>query len=160
MSDLQPYVCVFDECLSASHRFENEDDWIRHERWQHNLSWSCDGFDSHPPITFYNRGEFQLHFEACQPGLFSPPQIERLVLVSAVPVDICFGHCPFCDFAVSEEQALVTEKRSIVSLKSRLPDARILAGTFTGEISFWLCTKKLSFLPHMVLSGPWLTNVA
>ena len=114
--DLQPYICVFDECSLPDQSFDNKEDWLQHERWSHNVSWSCDGFNTHPPSTFHDRGEFQLHFKKFHSAIFSSPDIDRLVEVSATPSSRMFDHCPFCDFTVHTETGFRTKNTVSVSL--------------------------------------------
>ena len=96
--------------------FETEDDWLKHERWNHNVSWSCNGFSAHSPATFRDRGEFQSHFMTSHPGIFSSPDIDKLVEVSAMPSNELFDHCPFCDFTVLSERGFGMQSTIVVSL--------------------------------------------
>ncbi|MCJ1389880.1 hypothetical protein MMC18_002737 [Xylographa bjoerkii] len=77
---------------------ESEDDWIDHEKWQHNLVWCCDGFE-HPPETFTSRDNFENHMKLLHADTFQVGQLEMLAKISAKPSSIIFEHCPFCDYS-------------------------------------------------------------
>ena len=108
---------MFDECSGPNQTFEIESDWLEHERWQHNLSWSCNGFNRHSPITFRSRADFRTHFETFHPGDFSPSDVDKHVQVSATPSNELFCQCPFCDFAILGGESAKGQDTSDVSLK-------------------------------------------
>ena len=41
--DLQPYVCTFDQCTTASEMYESRREWFKHETQKHRRIWACNG---------------------------------------------------------------------------------------------------------------------
>ena len=155
ISDLRPYVCVFDECSDPDHGYQAETHWFEHEQWQHNVSWSCNGFNAHAPAIFGNRSEFRAHFETSHSGLFSPSDIDKHLEVSATPSKELFTHCPFCDFTIGQEQLLEGPGTSAVSqihcIAIRI--ASIFVPSLRRFVNFCVCVA-LSFVicGHLFLS--------
>ena len=98
-------MCVFEECSGIEPFFETKDDWIQHERGQHNLEWNCDGLGSHAPILYTCRHQFEAHFTTLHAGLFAPNEIAKLADMSARPSSRTFENCPFCDYQIANQEA-------------------------------------------------------
>ncbi|EHK23943.1 uncharacterized protein TRIVIDRAFT_127290, partial [Trichoderma virens Gv29-8] len=39
--DLQPYICLFDNCSSPNQLYQSRHDWVAHMKQEHWVSWSC-----------------------------------------------------------------------------------------------------------------------
>ncbi|PYI05204.1 hypothetical protein BO78DRAFT_387887 [Aspergillus sclerotiicarbonarius CBS 121057] len=59
INDLQPYACTYTECNDATHFFEDMDEWIRHEKKEHDKGCFWCNMTGHD--TYEDRGEFTKH---------------------------------------------------------------------------------------------------
>ena len=91
--------------------FETRDDWLRHEQGQHNLEWICDGLSAHAPLRFTTRKDFEAHFTALHPAIFTNDEIVKLAGISARPSVPTFKNCPFCDFQCSLQEYESSQSR-------------------------------------------------
>ena len=101
--------------MDSNQGFESEDDWFRHEQWDHNVSWSCNGFNSHLPAIYSKRNEFETHFKEYHASVVASMDIEKLIEVSATPAHPVFVQCPFCDFDIDKENDSKRLERDSVS---------------------------------------------
>ncbi|MCJ1401112.1 hypothetical protein MMC11_004324 [Xylographa trunciseda] len=124
IADLRPYVCVFDDCQDLDLNLESEDDWIEHEKWQHNLVWCCDGFE-HPPETFRTRDNFENHMKLQHGDTFQASQLGMLAKISAKPSSDSFQHCPFCDYSNEFEAEALGQNRVDTRARSRHTSMRV-----------------------------------
>ncbi|KAI9788770.1 MAG: hypothetical protein M1816_006551 [Peltula sp. TS41687] len=114
LKDIEPYVCLFDECDRSNECFKTVDDWMGHMQWQHTLIWSCQAL-GHESKTFNSKMEFERHMRLEHPRAFTESQLPMLVQKSAQPASdtftalACQGDhtfsemlraCPLCPFSL------------------------------------------------------------
>ena len=101
IADIQPYVCVFNECPLPEPYFESETEWRNHKALQHNIHYSCNSFGCSKSVNFCHRKDFEEHLLKVHAGTFSGPEIVKLADLSIQPSSIIFDNCPFCDYSAT-----------------------------------------------------------
>ncbi|KAH7125707.1 hypothetical protein B0J11DRAFT_312300 [Dendryphion nanum] len=104
IQDLDPFVCLVEDCSKSYELFNDEKDWIDHIRLEHRLQWRC-AAKSHRknPKIFSTRQDFELHMLEDHVGSFPESQLSLLAENSARPVGPVFDSCPLCDPAAEQE---------------------------------------------------------
>ncbi|RYP07570.1 hypothetical protein DL765_009120 [Monosporascus sp. GIB2] len=141
-TDIEPYVCLFDECEKPNECFRTVEDWVNHMRWQHALVWCCQA-EGHETMMYHSKVDFETHMRLEHHEAFTESQLPILIKKSARPssdlftsvaLDLrkgntvldMFGVCPLCPFTVdpggpSMSQSLEVE-RSIDADSKRIRD--------------------------------------
>ncbi|KAK3952208.1 hypothetical protein QBC32DRAFT_324617 [Pseudoneurospora amorphoporcata] len=92
-NDLDPYVCLFDDCDQPDELFSHSDDWRRHMR-EHTLRWRCNS-KSHGVLVFPTEGEYLSHMREAHSS-FTEPQLQVLAKRNGRPIEPMFKLCPIC----------------------------------------------------------------
>jgi hypothetical protein len=121
--------------------FESEAEWLGHERWSHNLVWSCDDFD-HTPETFLDAKSLKEHMETFHPEAATHMSLDRLADMYARPSGTVFLRSPFCDY---QEQATASTRQEGQESCSLFAD---LKDTMEKHILRHLTSMFLMALPH------------
>ncbi|KAG6356100.1 hypothetical protein INS49_015485 [Diaporthe citri] len=94
--DLDPYICVFDDCTQPYQIFSSSKEWLAHMRSEHRMSWRCVVRD-HPPQIFETPEAFLNHMTDAHPGKFRKDQLPFIAESSARALSPTVPACPFCD---------------------------------------------------------------
>ncbi|KAL6696784.1 hypothetical protein J3F84DRAFT_308048 [Trichoderma pleuroticola] len=92
--DLQPYICLFDNCLSPNQLYQRRKDWVAHMKQEHWISWSCSfgcsgSFDSQEP--------FKAHLTTVHGQSFESIDLQAVANLCRFPNDSnVVSMCPFC----------------------------------------------------------------
>ncbi|WAO93324.1 PX domain-containing protein [Fusarium falciforme] len=91
-SDLQPYVCTFQNCSSDS--FSSRHEWFNHELDSHRKQWHCTKCHH---INFTSASQLRSHFDSTHQGSFTDAQWP-LILKACKRTLTAFGpsSCPLC----------------------------------------------------------------
>jgi hypothetical protein len=110
--DLQPYVCISEQCRSDLQYFESLREWRHHMNSQHSRNWIdeihrsalwfCD-VEGHPYQDFATEDELRSHLQAAHPGEFDHRQEERVLRRNLVYVSRAPGVCFLCKFDVASD---------------------------------------------------------
>lgn len=95
-SDLEPYMCTFDDCIRAEKTYGVRDDWFRHELESHRIIkvWVCQSC----VLEFSVVQEFEAHLREKHNSICGPSQMSMMV-------SLCMKHselhlkeqiCPLC----------------------------------------------------------------
>lgn len=115
LKDIDPYICLFEDCNKPNECFKTVDDWLSHMQWQHTIVWSCQ-FPSHESSIFKSKSEFERHMRREHVGAFTESQLPILAQKSALPashtlgvpastrqgnsnISDLFEACPLCPFS-------------------------------------------------------------
>ncbi|KAL4761003.1 uncharacterized protein BDW70DRAFT_150430 [Aspergillus foveolatus] len=90
--DLDPYVCLFDECESPNELYNHSEDWLNHMR-QHSLRWRCTA-KSHGVLVFHSRDSYEDHMSSKHKSTKS--QLKILAERSSRSSGSLFESCPLC----------------------------------------------------------------
>lgn len=93
--DLDPYVCVFDECDTPFEIYSSSREWLSHMRSQHRMRWHCFAI-SHEPSFFESPDVLEEHLKERHADHFSSEEISFLVENSSHPSLSVIEDCPFC----------------------------------------------------------------
>lgn len=93
--DLDPYVCVFDECDTPFEIYSSSREWLSHMRSQHRMRWHCFA-TSHEPSFFESPDALEEHLREMHADHFSNEEISFLVENSSHPSLSVIENCPFC----------------------------------------------------------------
>ncbi|EEU47141.1 uncharacterized protein NECHADRAFT_35737, partial [Fusarium vanettenii 77-13-4] len=122
-NDLDPYVCLFEECDSPEHLYNHSDAWLKHMK-QHAMRWRCTS-KSHPAVVCDTKDEYINHMKTSHGGKFNEAQLGVLADRSGRVTGPLFTSCPLCgveDVKGSMEEHVVGHMR-LLALKS-LPAAQ------------------------------------
>lgn len=82
-SDLQPYICTFENCSVAP--FSTRNDWFQHELDNHRRRWECILCDN-PRPTFSDRAQIATHFKNHHEGNVTENQTDLIIGACEAPV--------------------------------------------------------------------------
>ncbi|KAJ4115420.1 hypothetical protein NW768_011272 [Fusarium equiseti] len=121
-NDLDPYVCLFEECDSPGHLYSHSVKWMKHMR-DHTLRWRCKS-KAHGEFIAKTRADYIHHMNACHPNKFNDVQLAVLADRGALPNGPLFTSCPLCgiDNPDASIESHVVGHMRLLALKS-LPTA-------------------------------------
>lgn len=105
--DLEPYVCLFEDCSSKVYKTKEE--WVNHMAYQHTKVWSCQA-EGHEDQFFQSADALVSHLQGDHTSEIIPEQISFMVDKSTKPAPDVFAAlastsqqsnillaCPFCE---------------------------------------------------------------
>ncbi|OJJ94807.1 hypothetical protein ASPACDRAFT_64957 [Aspergillus aculeatus ATCC 16872] len=98
--DLEPYICLFEDCTSPRELFSSAEQWLAHMKAHPapSAEWICAMHHaSSNQIVMKTAEEFANHIRDMHSGRFTDMQIKKLLIRAARPGPI-FSSCPFCDW--------------------------------------------------------------
>ncbi|KAK4185066.1 hypothetical protein QBC35DRAFT_504549 [Podospora australis] len=91
LRDLEPYVCLFKDCIEGDRLYQSSEDWIYHLQWSHTLIWQCP-VPHQPELVFYDTAdELEQHLQECHSQAFSAEELPGLVQRSSIPAKDTFA---------------------------------------------------------------------
>ncbi|RSL68855.1 hypothetical protein CEP53_002420 [Fusarium sp. AF-6] len=93
-NDLDPYVCLFQECNSPETLYNHSDAWIKHMK-QHAMRWRCTS-KSHPAVVCDTKDKYIDHMKTSHGGKFNDAQLNVLADRSGRATGPLFTSCPLC----------------------------------------------------------------
>lgn len=120
-TDLDAYVCLFDECDNPEQLYHHSSDWLEHMRG-HTLRWRCNS-KSHGTQTFLTGAQYLDHMKDAHASSFTEPQLHALAKRNARPIGPMFTHCPICgtDEATNDLEAHIVGHLRFLALRSLPP---------------------------------------
>lgn len=127
LSDINPYVCLFEECKTPLQQYKTEDEWVAHMAWEHTKFWSCQ-VKGHEDQIFTGPDILADHIHQEHTKEIAADQILPLVERSAKPAPDTFAilalafnkpidsthrtisFCPFCEDAKTEVEGPEEER--------------------------------------------------
>ncbi|KAK2761347.1 hypothetical protein FQN54_001869 [Arachnomyces sp. PD_36] len=119
MKDLEPYVCLFDDCYMTSTCFKTTEEWIDHMRWDHTTRYSCQ-VAGHEDMFFETATELEQHLVGEHQQVIPEYELHALAKKGIRPSPDVFAFlssylnhgqsrasgdillCPMCDLSLSE----------------------------------------------------------
>lgn len=93
-SDLQPYVCTFENCSVTP--FSTRNDWFQHEMDSHRRKWECILCDT-PRPTYSQKAQLATHFEECHQHAVSRNQMDLILGACETHLTMFNASaCPLC----------------------------------------------------------------
>lgn len=93
LSDLDPYVCTFGNCVRMNDMFQNREDWYNHEIQQHRLQYSCN-VKNHQQ--YYDIRDFKSHMIRDHNFRIDDNQAPSQLSMFSRPTQRKCGVCPLC----------------------------------------------------------------
>jgi hypothetical protein len=94
--DIDPYVCLFEDCDSPVELFSHSRAWVRHME-EHAKRWYCKSKAHNDDFVSNSRDGYCQHIKDAHPEKFTPSQIEVLAnRASRLPSPIFEKTCPLC----------------------------------------------------------------
>lgn len=84
LKDIDPYVCLFEDCKENHALFKTIEEWLGHLRWQHTIIYSCQAA-GHEREVFDSREDLENHIRSEHPHTFTESQLPGLVAKGALP---------------------------------------------------------------------------
>lgn len=98
-NDLEPYVCLAEDCDCPNELYRHSDEWLRHMR-KHSMRWRC-ASKSHKNMFFNTRDDYISHMKEKHRRVVTDEQIAVLAERSLQLTGPVFKSCPLCG---AEEQ--------------------------------------------------------
>ncbi|RAH50483.1 uncharacterized protein BO95DRAFT_458968 [Aspergillus brunneoviolaceus CBS 621.78] len=98
--DLEPYICLFEDCTSPRELFSSAEQWLAHMKAHPapSTEWICSMRHASSDRTVMKSAEeFAIHVREMHSGRFTDMQIKKLQIRAARPGPV-FPSCPFCDW--------------------------------------------------------------
>lgn len=93
MKDLEPWVCLFEQCSEPHKLFRDRNSWVSHMK-NHACQWQCT-LPGHPLQRFAIEESYDKHMDSAHPD-FSTAQLSALKQWNLKPSAILFRSCPIC----------------------------------------------------------------
>lgn len=128
LEDVEPYICLFQDCNTSLQCYKTKGEWIDHMAWQHTITWPCQVL-GHDDQLFRSPEDLRHHILACHSSEIPFEQIPFVLEKCAKPAPDVFvalaahfhnepteelSACPFCD--ESETRIGTVEPEEIVYL--------------------------------------------
>ena len=105
-SDIQPYVCLLENCPSPSDLYSIRNDWLHHMRQKHGKTqYACFApIHTRGAQFFDTKAAYEDHMRREHPGTFTESHLAILVEKSVyrTPLTPLFETCPICPGPVPE----------------------------------------------------------
>jgi hypothetical protein len=97
LRDLEPLVCIFEDCQEPKRLYHDENTWIKHmEQFHSPRKWICSD-PRHERVSFENETAYEEHMWSIHPGTFSKNHLETLKRIASRPTPL-LSICPLCKF--------------------------------------------------------------
>ncbi|KAI0599834.1 hypothetical protein F4775DRAFT_548461 [Biscogniauxia sp. FL1348] len=93
-NDLDPYVCLFEECDSAEELYSHSHAWLKHMRG-HVMRWRCVS-KSHGEFVATTRDEYLSHMKTAHPAKLTDAQLGVMADRNSRIAGPLFKSCPLC----------------------------------------------------------------
>ncbi|KAH7380831.1 hypothetical protein BKA64DRAFT_630742 [Cadophora sp. MPI-SDFR-AT-0126] len=103
LDDLEPYICVFEDCSDAHRLFRDRAAWLSHMQETHTRQWTCRAA-GHKLLIFETEQGFEDHMRLDHANGFKESQLPWYKKRSQGPATSLFSECPLCGYEPAEEQ--------------------------------------------------------
>lgn len=150
MNDLEPYVCIFEDCKDAHRLFRDQPAWLLHMQ-THMRNWTCTAA-GHKVCIFETEQSFEDHMRSDHATGFKESQLPWYKKRSERPSAIVFTSCPLCGYEPPEERinSLMSINRSDHNLKYE--HGKVISEDIAKHIALHLQALSVKALP-------WQENV-
>lgn len=146
MNDLEPYVCVFEDCDDAHRLFRDRAAWLSHMQETHTKQWTCIAA-GHKLCVFETEKGFEDHIRIAHATGFKESQLHWYKKRSQGPAASTFSVCPLCGYEPAEEKinTLINSKGS--DNKQKYERSRIISEDIVKHLAGHLQAISLKALP-------------
>ncbi|RAH41954.1 uncharacterized protein BO95DRAFT_505362 [Aspergillus brunneoviolaceus CBS 621.78] len=93
LTDLEPYICIFDACTEEANTFHTPQQWLYHMELHHSSTWIC-RVPRCRNRTFYRQIAFEQH--GINAHGYTSESLRTICHESRRPYPAIFHRCPFC----------------------------------------------------------------
>ncbi|PYH83055.1 hypothetical protein BO82DRAFT_411977 [Aspergillus uvarum CBS 121591] len=93
LTDLEPYMCIFDACTAETNTFRTPQQWLYHMETSHSSTWTC-RVPRCRGRTFYRQVAFEQH--GINAHGYTSADLKTISHESRRPSPAIFRRCPFC----------------------------------------------------------------
>ncbi|KAL7892249.1 hypothetical protein HDV64DRAFT_290196 [Trichoderma sp. TUCIM 5745] len=93
-SDLDPYICLAENCDCPDEIYKHNEDWLTHMR-KHASRWVC-RFGAHGKMLFDTREDYVAHMKLHHREALTDRRIDVFAGLSFLRTHVLFESCPFC----------------------------------------------------------------
>lgn len=108
LKDIDPYVCLFEDCKESHALFKTAREWLGHMQWQHNIVYACQAV-GHEQSVFASAEDLRAHIRNDHSGTFTESQLPSLVNRGALPASNTLGNLNG-SYLLAESQCLLCHK--------------------------------------------------
>ncbi|RPA71269.1 hypothetical protein BJ508DRAFT_419975 [Ascobolus immersus RN42] len=145
LKDVEPYVCLFEDCQLADLLFRTPDEWLGHMVQEHNTVWRCraPGHDHH---VYSSEMQLADHLQAAHENAFTPSQLQDFLIRTPLPASEMFSK-------LSGEWNSDPEKQGVVCRSCQGISGReaIISGDDTEATILYMCI--LTHLEELALES-------
>lgn len=123
IKDINPYVCLFEECKQGDVLFHSTEEWLGHMQWQHTVLWSCQA-PEHEKYIYDSEAGLEEHIKHMHPGSFTEGQLPGLVEQSAFPAPDTFAILAL-SYDTSSTTDTAKEPRALCPICQNFPQASV-----------------------------------
>lgn len=105
LKDIDPLVCLFEQCNESFTLFKTAEEWLGHMRWQHTIVYSCQAV-GHEREVFGSSEDLEDHIRGAHPGTFTESHIPSIVKQGALPTSNTIGALNL-SLSLNESQCLL-----------------------------------------------------
>jgi hypothetical protein len=151
LNDLEPYVCVFEECNDAHRLFRDRAAWLSHMQETHTKQWTCTAA-GHRLCIFETEQGFEDHMRFDHAAGFKESQMPWYKKRSQGPAASTFTACPLCGYETAEERinTLINAKGS--DSKQNYERRKVISEDIAKHVALHLQAISMKALP-------WQENV-
>lgn len=150
-NDLEPYVCVFEDCNDAHRLFRDQAAWRSHMQETHTKQWTCTAA-GHRLCVFETEQAFEDHMRFDHAAGFKESQLPWYKKRSQGPAASTFNACPLCGYEPAEEKinTLINAKGS--DSKQKYQRSKVISEDIVKHLALHLQAISMKALP-------WQENV-
>ncbi|KAK5094728.1 hypothetical protein LTR24_003428 [Lithohypha guttulata] len=121
LHDIDPYVCLFEDCATSNVLYKSSDDWWQHTQTHHRISWFCPTA-AHRQQTFGSRAELEAHLRSEHANSVPSNQMAFILDDSVYPLHPIFEVCPICGTTADLLRSSKTSASELLILSTQIQD--------------------------------------
>lgn len=90
LKDIDPFICLFEDCKDSLTLFKTVEEWLGHMQWQHTIVYSCQAV-GHEREVFSSPQDLERHIRREHPDTFTESQLPGLVKQGTLPSSNTLG---------------------------------------------------------------------
>lgn len=105
LKDIDPFICLFEDCKESLPLFKTVEEWLGHMQWQHTIVYSCQAV-GHEREVFSSPQDLESHIRRGHLDTFTESQLPGLVKQGTLPSSNTIGALNY-SLSVGETQCLL-----------------------------------------------------
>jgi hypothetical protein len=151
LNDLEPYVCVFEDCNDAHRLFRDRAAWLSHMQETHTKQWTCTAA-GHKLCVFETEQGFEDHMRVDHAAGFKESQLPWYKKRSQGPAASTFSACPLCGYEPTKEKINTLTNAKGSDKKQKYERSKIISEDIVKHLAGHLQEISMKALP-------WQENV-